>query len=74
MRREEGEYRTLVVDGFGEGSEQNHLRLNVDKTMIKMVINFGRKKMPLQPLQISGRGGGLQIPGSCDQQQTGLEI
>ena len=49
---EEGEYRTLV-DGFVEWYEQNRLRLNVDKTR-EMVINFGRKKMPSQPLQIRG--------------------
>ena len=47
---EEGEYRTLV-DSFVEWSEQNHLRLNVDKTR-EMVIDFRRKKMPSQPLQI----------------------
>ncbi|KAI3359411.1 hypothetical protein L3Q82_002914 [Scortum barcoo] len=46
---EEGEYRTLV-DNFVEWSEQNHLRLNVNKTR-EMVINFRRKKMPSQPLQ-----------------------
>ena len=49
---EEGEYRTLV-DNFVEWSEQNHLRLNVDKTR-EMVIDFERKKMPSQPLRIRG--------------------
>ena len=49
---EEGEYRTLV-DSFVEWSEQNHLRLNVDKTR-EMVIDFRRKKMPSQPLRIRG--------------------
>ncbi|KAK0152303.1 putative RNA-directed DNA polymerase from transposon X-element [Merluccius polli] len=50
---EEGEYRTLV-DNFVEWSEQNHLRLNVNKTR-EMVIDFGRKKrMPSQPLRIRG--------------------
>ena len=49
---EEGEYRTLV-DGLVEWSEQNHLRLNVDKTR-EMVIDFGRTKMPSQPLRIRG--------------------
>ena len=48
---EEGEYRALV-DNFVEWSEQNHLRLNVNKTR-EMVIDFGRKKrMPSQPLRI----------------------
>ena len=50
---EEGEYRALV-DKFVEWSEQNHLRLNVNKTR-EMVIDFGRKnRMPPQPLQIRG--------------------
>ncbi|KAI3365896.1 hypothetical protein L3Q82_000881 [Scortum barcoo] len=49
---EEGEYRTLV-DNFVEWSEQNHLRLNVNKTR-EMVIDFRRKKMPSQPLRIRG--------------------
>ena len=49
---EKGEYRTLV-DGFVEWSEQNHLRLNVDKTR-EMVIDFRRKTMPSQPLRIRG--------------------
>ncbi|KAK0143188.1 Transposable element Tcb2 transposase [Merluccius polli] len=49
----EGEYRALV-DNFVEWSEQNHLRLNVNKTR-EMVIDFGRKKrMPSQPLRIRG--------------------
>ena len=48
---EEGKYRTLV-DNFVEWSEQNHLRLNVNKTR-EMVIDFGRKKrIPSQPLRI----------------------
>ncbi|KAI3366056.1 hypothetical protein L3Q82_009711 [Scortum barcoo] len=46
------EYRTLV-DNFVEWSEQNHLRLNVNKTR-EMVIDFRRKKMPSQPLRIRG--------------------
>ncbi|KAI3374567.1 hypothetical protein L3Q82_021133 [Scortum barcoo] len=50
--RREGEYRTLV-DNFVEWSEQNHLRLNVNKTR-EMVIDFRRKKMPSQPLRIRG--------------------
>ena len=49
---EEGEYKTLV-DNFVEWSEQNHLRLNVGRTR-EMVIDFRRKKMPSQPLQIRG--------------------
>ncbi|KAI3359074.1 hypothetical protein L3Q82_002565 [Scortum barcoo] len=73
---EEGEYRTLV-DNFVEWSEQNHLRLNVNKTR-EMVIDFRRKKMPSTATTDQGggggRGGGLQIPGSGDRQQTGLEI
>ncbi|KAI3368432.1 hypothetical protein L3Q82_025445, partial [Scortum barcoo] len=73
---EEGEYRTLV-DNFVEWSEQNHLRLNVNKTR-EMVIDFRRKKMTFTATMDQGggggRGGGLQIPGSGDQQQTGLEI
>lgn len=50
---EEGEYRTLVVN-FVEWTEQNHLRLNVNKTR-EMVIDFWRKRMPSQPLWIRGR-------------------
>merc|ERR1712035_13750 len=46
---EEGEYRTLI-DNFVEWSEQNHLRLNINKTR-EMVIDFRRKKTPSQPLQ-----------------------
>ena len=38
---QEGEYRTLV-ESFVEWPEQNHLRLNVDKTR-EMVIDFRRK-------------------------------
>ena len=49
---EEGEYRTLV-DNFVEWSEQNHLRLNVDKTR-EMVIHFRRKKKPSPPLPMRG--------------------
>ncbi|KAM7380045.1 hypothetical protein PAMP_003369 [Pampus punctatissimus] len=48
----EGMYRTLV-DNFVEWSEQNHLRLNVNKTR-EMVIDFKRKKMSSQPLWIRG--------------------
>ena len=65
------------MDNFVEWSEQNHLRLNVDKTR-EMVIDFVRKKMPSQPLKIRGEVvvevEYLQIPGSGDRQQTGLEI
>ncbi|KAI3354522.1 hypothetical protein L3Q82_019033, partial [Scortum barcoo] len=39
---EEGEYRTLV-DNFVEWSEQNHLRLNVNKTRA-MVIDFRSRR------------------------------
>ena len=42
-----------MVDGFVDWSEQNHLRLNVNKTR-EMVIDFRRKRMPSQPLWISG--------------------
>ena len=37
-----------------EWSEQNHLSLNVNKTR-EMVIDFRRKRMPLQPLWIRGK-------------------
>ena len=47
-----GEYRTLI-DNFVEWSEQNHLRLNVNKTR-EMVMDFRRKKTPSQPLWIRG--------------------
>ncbi|TKS65974.1 putative RNA-directed DNA polymerase from transposon BS [Collichthys lucidus] len=49
---EEGEYRTLI-DSFVDWSEQNHLRLNINKTR-EMVIDFRRKKAPSQPLRIRG--------------------
>ena len=45
-------HRTLI-DNFVEWSEQNHLRLNVNKTR-EMVIDFRRKKTPSQPLRIRG--------------------
>ena len=48
--REEGESKTLI-DGSVECFEQNHLRLNVNKTK-EMVIDFRRKKMRAQPLLI----------------------
>ncbi|KAI3370566.1 hypothetical protein L3Q82_007078 [Scortum barcoo] len=73
---EEGEYRTLV-DNFVEWSEQNHLRLNVNKTR-EMVNRLQEEEDAFTATTDQGggggRGGGLQIPGSGDRQQTGLEI
>lgn len=56
---EEGEYRTLI-NNFVEWSEQNHLRLNSDKTG-EMVIDFRRKRMPSQPLWIRDE----MVVGGC---------
>ena len=46
-----------LVDGFVEWYEQNHLRLNVDKTR-EMVINFRRKNMPSRATTDQGGSGG----------------
>lgn len=65
---EEGEYRTLI-DNFVEWSEQNHLRLNINKTR-EMVIDFRRKKTPSQPLRIRGE----EVEEVADYKYLGVVI
>lgn len=49
---QEMEYRTLIAD-FVEWSQANHLLLNVDKTK-ELVIDFRRKRTPVEPITIQG--------------------
>ena len=49
-KEEEGEYRTLI-NIFVEWTEQNHPRLNINKTR-EIVSDFRKKKTPSQLLWI----------------------